>query len=72
MKHEEYRQLEERACAVGLGNDADLFRLYCLIQARDVARKHFEKYQEEMDNWERVLARGIKNRTLVVEGTVAK
>ena len=53
MKFIDYHELRQRAEEAGIKDSSALKQLLHLIQAKQVAIRHHEKYLEEMNRWER-------------------
>lgn len=62
MTFSEYKLLEERAEAAGIGDDKSLAQLLHYLQFQEVATRNFQAYMNEMEAWCRNIAKEVESR----------
>ena len=70
MTFSEYKLLEERAEAAGIGEDKSLAQLLHYLQFQGVATRHFQAYMNEMEAWCRNIANEVESRIKEAERVI--
>lgn len=68
MTFKDYRELEERAKAAGIKSNPALTQLLHLLQAKDMAQKHYKAYLRDMNEWEKNCASWVERAIREAEG----
>ena len=70
MTFSEYKLLEERAEAAGIGDDKSHAQLLHYLQFQEVATRNFQAYLNEMEAWRRNIAKEVESRIKEAEKVV--
>ena len=61
MTFEDYMKLKERAEKAGVKDSSLLKQLLHLLQVKSVATRHYKMYINEMNEWEKNIAKSIEH-----------